>query len=252
MKEDMTRRVGITDVATMAFNSIELPLDEQLRADHHKMLIEACGIPAKYLSTDDGASAATDVRNGLEADGLIPSKDKMDISGFQFVKSREDLGRGLTDPYFHKIKGELETMAAYEENDGNRPINFRTKGELAQLSTEGTVAITDIGKPTMACKVIGVEHMKAMVEQPLHIIESMTITPDSETPDTSGDVAHIDQLIEKGVITDLGECMQLPVLDTEEPDEDDFNLDHLDLGDIEPDSYQEQEDDGCEGGACKI
>lgn len=34
---------------------------------------------------------------------------------------------------------------------------------------------------------------------------------------------------------------------------DDFeNLDHLDLGDIDPESYVQSEDDGCEGGACKI
>ena len=29
-------------------------------------------------------------------------------------------------------------------------------------------------------------------------------------------------------------------------------LDDMELGDIDPESYQEQEDDGCEGGACKI
>ena len=29
-------------------------------------------------------------------------------------------------------------------------------------------------------------------------------------------------------------------------------LDDMQLGDIDPESYQEQEDDGCEGGACKI
>lgn len=29
-------------------------------------------------------------------------------------------------------------------------------------------------------------------------------------------------------------------------------LSHLDIGSIDPESYQQQEDDGCEGGACKI
>tara|TARA_B100001250_G_C19797414_1_gene789428 strand:+ start:328 stop:480 length:153 start_codon:yes stop_codon:yes gene_type:complete len=29
-------------------------------------------------------------------------------------------------------------------------------------------------------------------------------------------------------------------------------LDDMELGEIDPESYQEQEDDGCEGGACKI
>ena len=29
-------------------------------------------------------------------------------------------------------------------------------------------------------------------------------------------------------------------------------LDSMELGEIDPESYQEQEDDGCEGGACKI
>ncbi|WP_300426903.1 hypothetical protein [uncultured Thalassolituus sp.] len=29
-------------------------------------------------------------------------------------------------------------------------------------------------------------------------------------------------------------------------------LDDMELGDIDPESYQEQEDEGCEGGACKI
>lgn len=29
-------------------------------------------------------------------------------------------------------------------------------------------------------------------------------------------------------------------------------LDSMELGEIDPDSYQEQDDDGCEGGACKI
>lgn len=36
-------------------------------------------------------------------------------------------------------------------------------------------------------------------------------------------------------------------------DDDNFDLSHLDnLGEIEPSDYQEQTDDGCEGGACKI
>ncbi|GAA6144412.1 hypothetical protein [Thalassolituus maritimus] len=29
-------------------------------------------------------------------------------------------------------------------------------------------------------------------------------------------------------------------------------LDDMELGSIDPESYQEQADDGCEGGACKI
>lgn len=29
-------------------------------------------------------------------------------------------------------------------------------------------------------------------------------------------------------------------------------LDDMELGEIDPESYQEQDDDGCEGGACKI
>ena len=29
-------------------------------------------------------------------------------------------------------------------------------------------------------------------------------------------------------------------------------LDDMELGEIDPESYREQEDDGCEGGACKI
>lgn len=35
---------------------------------------------------------------------------------------------------------------------------------------------------------------------------------------------------------------------------DDFDamLDQQDLGDVDPSTYQVQEDDGCEGGACKI
>jgi len=39
----------------------------------------------------------------------------------------------------------------------------------------------------------------------------------------------------------------------ESADWDDVSfLDDMQLGDIDPESYQEQEDDGCEGGACKI
>ncbi|MGK0215986.1 MAG: hypothetical protein ACJA0I_000006 [Gammaproteobacteria bacterium] len=29
-------------------------------------------------------------------------------------------------------------------------------------------------------------------------------------------------------------------------------LDEMELGEVDPESYQEQDDDGCEGGACKI
>lgn len=29
-------------------------------------------------------------------------------------------------------------------------------------------------------------------------------------------------------------------------------LDEMELGEVDPESYQEQGDDGCEGGACKI
>jgi hypothetical protein len=29
-------------------------------------------------------------------------------------------------------------------------------------------------------------------------------------------------------------------------------LDELELGEVDPESYQDQDDDGCEGGACKI
>mgnify|MGYP001162482863 FL=1 len=39
----------------------------------------------------------------------------------------------------------------------------------------------------------------------------------------------------------------------ESPDWDELSfLDDMELGEIDPESYQEQEDDGCEGGACKI
>lgn len=41
--------------------------------------------------------------------------------------------------------------------------------------------------------------------------------------------------------------------DTDAQDWDELSfLDEMELGNIEPDSYQEQTDDGCEGGACKI
>lgn len=40
---------------------------------------------------------------------------------------------------------------------------------------------------------------------------------------------------------------------TESTDWDELSfLDDMELGEIDPESYQEQEDDGCEGGACKI
>lgn len=35
-------------------------------------------------------------------------------------------------------------------------------------------------------------------------------------------------------------------------DLDELDLSHLSTGHIEPEQYQQQPDDGCEGGACKI
>jgi hypothetical protein len=201
MKEDMTRRIGITDVATMAFNSIELPLDEQLQADLQKMFTDACGIPAKYLSTDDGASAATAVA--------------------------VDLTRGLSSPILYMIKEDLEMSAEYKEMSRDYPINRRIKGELEQLPTEGIVVISGIGTVTS-------NNLGRGLTKP-----DIFLNPTDEA-------MYIASRLNEG-ITDLSSVMSLPV-----EDNDNFNLDHLDLGDIEPDSYQEQLDDGCDGGACKI
>lgn len=50
--------------------------------------------------------------------------------------------------------------------------------------------------------------------------------------------------------------MSEPVIEhntDESTDWDDVSfLDDMELGEVDPESYQEQEDDDCEGGACKI
>lgn len=71
----------------------------------------------------------------------------------------------------------------------------------------------------------------------------------NEHEDTEVATTAAGDVIDTVTVTDLSSAMKMPV----EDDDDEFSLDHLDLGAIEPDSYQE--DDGsndCVDGACKI
>ncbi|MDF1762059.1 MAG: hypothetical protein P1U57_01500 [Oleibacter sp.] len=52
-------------------------------------------------------------------------------------------------------------------------------------------------------------------------------------------------------VVDQTQVEQNKAAETNEWDDLSF-LDEMELGAVDPESYQEQEDDGCEGGACKI